>query len=119
MSWSTLTADASRSEPSESRTRPPPPPVPTLNRVIALLEVLICSDFRRRWRSAERFGVRLRPYLHGRLSVAFVVGLSLVDTALLVGLILILLHAHGEQPRDVFLGRRPLMGEAWRAHRWC
>ena len=31
--------------PANPEPAPPPPPIPTLNRVIALLEVLICSDF--------------------------------------------------------------------------
>src|SRR5881394_1594109 len=83
-------------EPSPANPEPaPPPPVPTLNRVIAFLEVVFC----------------FQPYLHGRLSVAYVVGLSLADSILLVALILILLHAHGENPREVLLGRRPLLGE--------
>jgi membrane protease YdiL (CAAX protease family) len=48
----------------------------------------------------------------GHLLVGYVVTLSLVDTALLVGLILFFLHAHGEQPREVFLGGRPIWYEA-------
>jgi membrane protease YdiL (CAAX protease family) len=31
---------------------------------------------------------------------------------LLIGLVLLLLHAHGERPRDVLFGRRPIVGEA-------
>src|SRR5262249_39555540 len=37
--------------------------------------------------------------------------LSLVDTAVLIGLIFFLLKKHGERPRDVFLGSRPIAGE--------
>ena len=53
------------------------------------------------------------PYgADGQLRVSFVVTLSLVDTVLLVGLIVFFLVAHGERPRDVFLGRRPVPQEA-------
>jgi uncharacterized protein len=38
--------------------------------------------------------------------------LSLADTVLLVGLIVIFLRAHGERPRDVFLGQRLIEPEA-------
>src|SRR5204863_3775628 len=37
--------------------------------------------------------------------------LSLADAVLLVLLILLMLYAHGEKPRDVFLGRRPVVPE--------
>ena len=44
----------------------------------------------------------------GRLTVAFVVALELADTIALIGLILLALHAHGERPRDLLLGARPV-----------
>jgi membrane protease YdiL (CAAX protease family) len=47
----------------------------------------------------------------GQLKVGYVVALSLGDAVLLVGLILLLLHAHGERPRDVLFGRRPIVRE--------
>jgi hypothetical protein len=40
----------------------------------------------------------------GGLNLQFVAPLLLVDTALLIGLILLFLRAHGERPRQVFLG---------------
>jgi len=98
-------------EPSPANPEPAPPP-PTLNRVIAFLEVVICSDFLTQFAlggTLSVFGVQ--PYLQGRLSVAYVVGLSLADSILLVALILILLHAHGESARDVLIGRRPIINE--------
>jgi membrane protease YdiL (CAAX protease family) len=48
----------------------------------------------------------------GRLNVGFVVALSLGDAVLLVGLILLMLYVHGERPREVLFGRRPVVGEA-------
>jgi len=100
-------------EPSPANPDPAPPPaIPTLNRVIAFLEVVICSDFLTQMALGGTLSVfGLKPYLHGRLSVAYVVGLSLADATLLVALILILLHAHGENPRDVLFGRRPIINE--------
>ena len=38
--------------------------------------------------------------------------MSLVDAVLLIGLILFFLRTHGESPREVFLGRRPIAEEA-------
>ena len=98
-------------QPSPANPEPAPPP-PTLNRVIAFLEVVICSDFLTQFAlggTLSVFGVQ--PYLQGRLSVAYVVGLSLADSILLVALILVLLHAHGESARDVLIGRRPIINE--------
>jgi hypothetical protein len=48
----------------------------------------------------------------GQLIVGYVVALSLGDAALLLALILVLLYAHGERPRDVFIGRRAILSEA-------
>lgn len=90
-----------------------PPPVPVLYRIVALLEVIICSDILTQLALGGTLSIfGLRPYIQGRLSVAYVVGLSLADSILLIGLVLILLHAHGERPRDVLLGRRAILGEA-------
>src|SRR5882672_109583 len=89
------------------------PPVPTLTRIIAVLEVIICADVLTQYAlggTLSAFG--FRPYIQGRLSVAYVVGLSLADSFLLVALVLILLYAHGERPRAVLLGPRPIVGEA-------
>jgi membrane protease YdiL (CAAX protease family) len=47
----------------------------------------------------------------GRLSFGYIVTLSLVDTVLLVGLIVLFLRAHGERMSDVMLGVRPVAGE--------
>ena len=96
----------------------PGPQVPSQSdvraaRVVALLEVLICSDYV----TQLALGGTLRvlgfaPMTDGRLNVAFVVALSLGDAVLLVGLILVMLYAHGERPREVLFGYRPVVGEA-------
>jgi membrane protease YdiL (CAAX protease family) len=91
----------------------PEPPVPVVYRIVALLEVVICSDVLTQVAlngTLSIFG--FRPSIQGRLSVGYVVALSLADSILLVALVLILLRAHGERPRDVLLGRRAIVGEA-------
>jgi membrane protease YdiL (CAAX protease family) len=78
--------------------------------VIALLEVLLCSDYPTQFALGATFAaLGFRPFApNGHLLVGYVVALSLIDTALLIALILVFLHAHGERPRDVLLGARPI-----------
>jgi len=83
-------------------------------RAVALLEVVACSDYPTQFLVAAlmaSFGYG--PFgPDGALRFGYIVVLSLVDAALLVGLIVALLVAHGERPADVLLGRRPIAGEA-------
>jgi membrane protease YdiL (CAAX protease family) len=44
----------------------------------------------------------------GRLSFGYLTALVLLDATLLIGLIFWFLRRHGEHPRDVFLGDRPI-----------
>jgi membrane protease YdiL (CAAX protease family) len=82
-------------------------------RVVAILEVLICSDYPTQLALGQTLGVLgYAPFAaHGGLNVSYVVGISLVDSVLLIGLILLFLRAHGERPRDVLIGHRPVSGE--------
>jgi membrane protease YdiL (CAAX protease family) len=98
---------------------PPPLPVdrrrPTLiERVVALIEVILCSDYPTQFALASTFATfGYRPIgANGHLVVGYVALLSLLDTALLISLILLFLRAHSEHPRDFFLGPRPPWGEA-------
>jgi membrane protease YdiL (CAAX protease family) len=101
---------AIRHEPLAITDRPRgPTPV---ERAVALLEVLICSDYPTQLALVATFALfGFRPGAGGRLSLAYVTTLSLADTVLLIGLIVFFLRAHGERPRHVFLGRRPIAGE--------
>lgn len=85
-------------------------------RIVALLEVVLCSDFPTQYATqlllAALFG--LRADVGTSLRIGFVVALSIVDTAMLLGLIFLLLHVHGERPREIFLGRRSVALEAVR-----
>jgi membrane protease YdiL (CAAX protease family) len=58
--------------------------------------------------SAFGYGPYVSP---GQLRVGFVVGVSLVDAVLLVGLVFLFLRAHGESPREVIVGNRSVAGE--------
>jgi membrane protease YdiL (CAAX protease family) len=104
-------------EPRAPSHEPPPPnPEPPLlaARIVALIEVILCSDYP----TQIALGVTLNTAgfspikANGELSLGYVVTLSLVDTALLLGLIVLFLRSHGERLRDVFLGPRPIAGEA-------
>jgi membrane protease YdiL (CAAX protease family) len=91
----------------------PQSPVPTLYRLVALLEVLVCSDFLTQLALSDTITLLgYGPYAAGRLRISYVVGLSLLDTVLLIALILFFLRAHGESPRDVFFGTRHVADEA-------
>src|SRR5262245_57209429 len=54
------------------------------------------------------------PGPEGRLTMPFVAGLAALDTLLLVSLVFTLLTFGGESPRQVLLGRRPVLGEVIR-----
>ena len=64
---------------------------PLVGRVVALLEVLLCSDFPTQLAvgaTLAAFGYGpLQPT--GQLRVGYIVGLSLIDTVLLMGLVLL------------------------------
>jgi membrane protease YdiL (CAAX protease family) len=87
--------------------------LPMAGRLAALFEVILCSDYP----TQLALGVTMNAAgfspleANGQLSLGYVVTLSLVDTALLIGLIVVFLHSHGERLRDVMLGTRPIEGE--------
>jgi membrane protease YdiL (CAAX protease family) len=78
------------------------------HRIVALLEVLLCSDYPTQLVIGATFtALGFKSYASpGHLSVAYVVGVSLADAAALVTLVILFLVAHGERPRDVLFGRR-------------
>lgn len=90
---------------------PPPSPTPR-ERVLALIEILLCSDYPTQVALAGTFAAfGIRPQNGGSLSLAYVAGISLLDTLLLTGLIVFFLRARGDRPRDVFFGNRPIVPE--------
>lgn len=103
-------SSASRFEPQIAAERPRP----TLaERAVALLEVVICSDYPTQFALASTFAaLGYGPPAGGQLSIWYVVALSLMDTLLLLALIAMFLSAHGERARELLLGARPLRREA-------
>jgi len=101
------------SSPQSSDSEPPPPRATALARWVALLEVLICSDFPTQLALAATFTALGYPAFgsDGRLQIGFVLGVSVVDTVLLVGLVVLFLRAHDERPRDVLFGTRRIADE--------
>ena len=101
-------------QPDASNQLPTDRPRPTATqRIVALLEVLLRSDYPTQLALGTTFALfGLRPGAGGRMSLTYVTVLSLADTAVLVGLIVFFVRAHGERPRDVFLGRRRIAREA-------
>ena len=95
-----------------------PQPIPhspmMSERLLALLEVLICSDYPTQFVLASLLaGFGYGPYgPDGSLRFSYIVALSFLDAAVLIALIFALLLAHGERPRDLLLDRRPIMREA-------
>jgi len=86
---------------------------PLIGRIVALFEVLLCSDYPTQiavGASLNAFGVH--PVTStGALSLRYIVALSLVDTALLTGLICLLIRSHEERVKDVLLGTRSIARE--------
>jgi membrane protease YdiL (CAAX protease family) len=82
-------------------------------RFVAFIEVILCSDYPTQLAVAATLNAAGFSPLkgNGELSLGYVVTLSLVDTVLLIGLIVLFLRAHGERLRDVLLGSRPIGGE--------
>jgi membrane protease YdiL (CAAX protease family) len=91
---------------------PSPLERPFAGRVVAAIEVLICSDFLTQFAIGGTLAaLGYQPSVQGRLNIRYVVALSLGDALLLVLLILLMLYAHGERPRDVLFGRRRIAAE--------
>jgi membrane protease YdiL (CAAX protease family) len=92
---------------------PVPRPVLPIDRLAALVEVVICSGFP----SQIVLIVILRGFgLHltgadGRLSPPFVFTVSLLDAVLVVSLVVFFLRVHHESPRQVLFGSRPPLSE--------
>lgn len=80
--------------------------------MVALIEVLLCSDYPTQLALGATFNAfGYSPYAGGHLRVAYVVGLSIADSILLIGLVFLFLAAHRESPRGVLTGRRPVLRE--------
>jgi uncharacterized protein len=78
-------------------------------RMSAIFEILLCSGIPSQFALAYMLALAgFTPLVGGRLSFAYVATLLLLDATLLIALIFWLLRRHGERPRGVFLGARPI-----------
>jgi len=95
---------------------PAPAPAPAtlpVERVGALLEVILCSGLPTQLLIIgvlTMFGMRVQTG-SGGISPHFLFTVSLLDATLLIGLILVLLRSHGESVRDVLIGRGRVLKE--------
>ena len=78
-------------------------------RASAVFEILLCSGIPSQLALASLFALAgFTPSVGGRLSLAYIASLLLLDATVLIALIFWLLRRRGERPRDVFLGARPV-----------
>lgn len=87
-------------------------PTPS-DRLVAFFEVLLCSGYPTQITLAGTLiilGV-VPEGPDGQLTMSYVMTLSLVDTVMVLGLVLLFLSAHHERPRPVLFGTRPLLPE--------
>jgi membrane protease YdiL (CAAX protease family) len=92
---------------------PVPRPVLPLDRLAALVEVIICSGFPSQIVLIvilRGFGLSMTA-ADGRLSPPFVFTVSLLDAILVVTLVVFFLRVHHESPRQVLFGTRPVLRE--------
>lgn len=104
--------DPAASEPEAAPTVPPLGILP-VQRLGAVVEVLLCSGFPTQLLLIvilTSFGMSFRT-TEGQLSPPFVFTLSLLDAVIVVGLVIFFLKAHRESPRDVLLGGRRAVPE--------
>lgn len=92
----------------------PPRTIRPEERFAAAAEVILCSGFPTQVLLIAVLAAAGMPMRadDGQLSPPFIFLLTMLDTFLVVGLVLLLLRAHGESPRDVLLGARPIVREA-------
>jgi membrane protease YdiL (CAAX protease family) len=90
----------------------PATPTPA-ERVLALLEILLCSDYPTQIALAATFAAfGWQPQENGILSLRYVAAISIADSIFLTALIVFFLRMRGESPREVFFGNRPIAAEA-------
>lgn len=85
-----------------------------VERIGAILEIILCSGFPTQLLLIfvlRGFGMQLEG-VDGGFNPSFIFTISLLDAVLVIGLVVLLLRAHHESARDVLLGRVRLLREA-------
>ena len=87
-----------------------------MNRLVAVLEILVCSSVPTQLALAGALRVAGFPVYDspGQLSLVFVLILSVGDTLLLAALMVFITRTHGESVRELWLGRGPIKPEVVR-----
>jgi membrane protease YdiL (CAAX protease family) len=95
----------------------PAPPIrldPASARVSAIIEIVLCSGVPSQFALTYVIALAgLSPLEGGHLSFGYVTTLLLLDATIMIGMIFWFLRRHGEKPRDVFIGTRPVRHEVW------
>jgi membrane protease YdiL (CAAX protease family) len=88
----------------------PAAPHPWQARVVAFGEVVLCSSLPTQFVIGAGLALAGLPALDadGTLSLPFVFLLSVLDTAALIALMVLLMRARGENPRALWIGTRPV-----------
>ena len=101
--------------PSPADTAAPARVILPVERLGAIVEVIICSGFPTQLlliAVLRGFGMPLQGP-EGGLNPRFVFTVSLLDAALVIGLVLLFLRAHHESARDVLIGRVRVLREVF------
>ena len=80
--------------------------VDTRDRLTAVIEILLCSSVPTQLAIGALLALAgiASHDAAGRLTLTYVVALSLIDTAVLIALMMLLMHAHGETAKGTWLG---------------
>jgi membrane protease YdiL (CAAX protease family) len=116
--WVTLLLPLESMQPSPAPLEPLPTPpdgatTPAQRRAIAVMEIVLCSSIPTQLTlgfllSLSGWSARTAD---GALSLPFVLTLSLADTLLLIVLMVVLMHVHGEDATSLWIGRRRIRRE--------
>jgi membrane protease YdiL (CAAX protease family) len=86
----------------------PEPRVAPRDRIASTIEVLLCSGFPTQLVVTVALAAAGMPV---GFTIRYIVWLSVIDTVLVVGLVLLFLRSRGERPSRVLLGNRPIRRE--------
>lgn len=84
-------------------------------RIAAIAEIGLCSGVFTQLAVGATLRAAGMPMFNpaGGLALSFVMALSLLNTLLVIGLMIVLTRAQGQSLSDLWLGHRPVMREAW------
>lgn len=109
------TSPAEALEPTPGRSEAPaasPSPGPAIPRTRAVAEAFLCSSFPTQFLAAALLSVLGLGSARGSgLDPTFVIAISMLDAALVVGLIVYFLHREGESLWRLVVGTRPILRE--------